>query len=406
MTQENIYQIWLQTALGYANNKPLGIYRNYSSASEFYNAGLQEWIRSGIFTKSELNRLNGTQLEKAKRIADTCDKTKINIITLWDEEYPELLKNIYDPPCVIYYRGSLFKDDMCLAVVGTRKASGGGIKLATEIGARFAEKGITTVSGGALGIDTAAHTGAMKAGGRRICVLGYGLNFDYIKQNEHIRNSSAENGAVISEYPPEYAASVYTFPKRNRIISGLSCGTVVVEAGKKSGALITASQALEQGRDVFAVPGAVSSPVSEGTNELIKSGAIPVTTPDDIIEYYFDTTGEIKSFLYEMTLPKTVSYNKTDKKNNGKEENKNDSDDKINTVKLNIDECEVSYNAKVIYKLISEQKTNVDNLCIKSNLGIVGVQCALTELEIGGYIVCLPGRMYEINKERNVCQSL
>ena len=403
MTQENIYQIWLQTALGYANNKPLGIYRNYSSAFEFYNAGLQEWIRSGIFTRSELNRLSDTPLEKAEKIADICDRTRINIITLWDDEYPELLKNIYDPPCVLYYRGSLFKEDMCVAVVGTRKASGSGIRLATDIGQRFGEKGITTVSGGALGIDTAAHMGAMKSDGRRICVLGYGLNFEYIKQNEHIRNSCAENGAVISEYPPEYAASVYTFPKRNRIISGLSCGTVVIEAGKKSGALITASQALEQGRDVFAVPGAVSSPISEGTNELIKSGAIPVTNPNDIIEYYYDSAGELKSFMYEMAVPKTVSHSKSNNKNYGKT---NETTDKTNTVELNIDECEVSNDAKTIYKLISQQTTNVDNLCIKSNLGIVAVQCALTELEISGYIVCLPGRMYEINKERNICQSL
>ena len=209
----------------------------------------------------------------------------VRVLTFNDEEYPASLRAIADSPIVLYVKGRLPENlSLSMAVVGSRGASLYGNSIAEQWSARLAEVGFTIVSGMARGIDTAAHTGALKAHGQTVAVLGCGLTHIYPPENKKLSDSIAANGAIVSEFAMETLPMPYNFPRRNRIISGLSMGVIVVEAAAKSGALITADFALEQGREVYAVPGKVDSPTSKGVHGLIKQGAKLVSCVEDILE--------------------------------------------------------------------------------------------------------------------------
>lgn len=218
-----------------------------------------------------------------RREMSRSEKQGIKIITMLDEGYPALLKQIYDPPLVLYVMGDL-QFDTAVGIVGSRRASFYGLSSAQRLAAGLAASGITVISGLARGVDTAAHRGALGSKGNTIAVLGSGLNNIYPPENEELAYSIAGSGAVISEFPLDTGPFPHNFPRRNRIISGLSMGIVVVEAAENSGALITADFALEQGREVFALPGEANSSTSYGTNNLIKQGAKLVTDVEDILE--------------------------------------------------------------------------------------------------------------------------
>jgi len=209
----------------------------------------------------------------------------IAIITLQDAAYPSRLKTIHDPPPALYVRGTLVpEDDLALAIVGAREATPYGVEVAERFAADLAAAGVTVVSGLARGIDTAAHRGALRVGGRTIAVVGSGLAHRYPRDHARCAEEIAQAGAVISEFPLSAPPRPAHFPQRNRLISGLSLGVLIVEAGARSGALITASCAAEQGREVFAVPGKITSALSEGTHALLKDGARLVTGVGDICE--------------------------------------------------------------------------------------------------------------------------
>jgi DNA processing protein len=223
-------------------------------------------------------------------------KLGIDALTLLDDEYPSNLRQVADPPPVLFVRGRLIVSDArAVALVGTRRATGYGYAVAERLAGDLAGAGVTVVSGLAKGIDTAAHRAALEAGGRTIAVLGNGLDQVYPPENSGLARQIVErdSGAVISEFAPAIPPDAVNFPRRNRIISGLSAGTVIIEAGERSGALITADFALEQGRDVLAVPGSIFSPVSAGTNELIKQGATPVTCATDVLTI-FETRDDLR----------------------------------------------------------------------------------------------------------------
>lgn len=210
---------------------------------------------------------------------------KIKTLTLQDKNYPANLRHIYQPPSIIYFRGEvLLEDNIAVAVVGSRRATDYGLGNAERLGFELASRGVTVISGLARGIDTAAHKGALRAGGRTIAVLGSGLDVMYPSENKRLADEITRYGAVISEFEPDAPPARHNFPKRNRIISGLSLGVVIVEAAKRSGSLITADFALEQGREVFALPGKVGSFTSEGTHNLIKQGAKLIESIEDIVE--------------------------------------------------------------------------------------------------------------------------
>jgi len=215
------------------------------------------------------------------------EKAKLKVIRREDDEYPEPLKQIYDPPPLLYVKGELkIQDRHAIAVVGARRCSHYGVTAAERLGGQIAGVGLTVVSGMARGIDTAAHKGALKRGGRTIAVLGSGLDRIYPAENAGLAAEIAGAGAVVSEFPMRKGPNRGNFPLRNRLISGLSLGVVVVEAAKKSGSLITAAQAVDQGRAVFAVPGRIDSPVSRGTHALIRDGAKLVESVEDICEEF------------------------------------------------------------------------------------------------------------------------
>lgn len=209
----------------------------------------------------------------------------VNIITWEETQYPKALRAIADPPIALYIKGNLQEgDEVAVAVVGSRRASWYGLQTAVQLGYDLALRGISVVSGLARGIDAAAHQGALKAGGRTIAILGSGLAGIYPSEHEALAKEVAKSGALISEYPMQAAPEACHFPRRNRIISGLSLGVVVVEAASRSGALITADAALEQGREVFAVPGPITAASSQGTHRLLKQGAGLITGVEDIVE--------------------------------------------------------------------------------------------------------------------------
>jgi DNA processing protein len=266
-----------------------------------------------------------TPIDLAHKIRTEAEKNEVQILTRSDEKYPELLKNIYAPPGAIFVKGEIQeRDSLGVAIVGMRTPSPYGRRAAQTLARALAERGITIVSGLARGIDTESHQAALEAGGRTLAVLGCGLNINYPSGQEELRNSIVRQGAVISELSWNYPPRPENFPRRNRLISGLSIATVVVEAAQRSGALVTARLALEQGRELMAVPGPIDSGRSVGCHRLLRDGAhliesvdaILAAFPDYVMEKFsslsnnsFSTGGKKKSAVRGMTphLPSSLS---------------------------------------------------------------------------------------------------
>lgn len=259
----------------------------FGSLGQLWRASAQdlqqvEGIGPGLARRIAAGCRDDARLERELSLAQ---RHQVRIITVEDPEYPPLLQAIHDPPLALYVRGELtVADGVAVAVVGARRASLYGTQCAERLAYDLALRGVTVISGLARGIDSAAHRGALRAGGRTLAVLGSGLARLYPPEHESLAQQITQHGALISEYPMETPPVPHNFPRRNRVISGLSRGVVIVEAAQRSGALITADCALEQGRDVFAVPGPMSSVTSQGTHQLLKEGARLVTSVEDILE--------------------------------------------------------------------------------------------------------------------------
>ena len=254
--------------------------------------------------------VNGEIRENAIMAYNQLISKKIEVIGIDNIKYPEMLKETEDAPAVLFYKGDIEKCRKCISVIGSRKATAYGLKAAQDVARDLASKGACIVSGMARGIDSRAHIGALAAGGITCAVIGCGIDVVYPAENKNLMEEIMEKGVVISEFAPGTAPLAQNFPARNRIISGLSFAVVVVEAGKESGTLITVDFALEQGRDVFAVPGNIYSDKSEGTNNLIREGARIVTAFSDIInEYEFLNKGDEIYDNGNFTIKdKTVKY--------------------------------------------------------------------------------------------------
>ncbi|MEW6429045.1 MAG: DNA-processing protein DprA [Thermodesulfobacteriota bacterium] len=279
---------WLALALtpglGHAGCRRL--LQRFGSARAVFSASEKELAEvAGVRRPVREEIKDGRGLRAAEEEADRCRRAGIAIVTMADERYPDLLRHSPDVPLVLFVKGDsgLLAGD-CLAVVGARAASVYGLEVAEKYAAMLARAGLTVVSGMAMGIDAAAHRGCLTAGGRTIAVLGCGLDIVYPGQNRELYRRIGESGALVSEYPLGTKPDAFRFPARNRIISGLSLGVLVVEAAKRSGSLITAELALEQGREVFAIPGRVDSPKSAGTHRIVQQGGKLVQCLDDILE--------------------------------------------------------------------------------------------------------------------------
>jgi len=263
--------------------------QSFKTIENLYNAEEEELLKiSGIGKKYKEIIINSKKKHNIDKHIEFMIKNNVDIISINDSEYPEILRNIYDPPLSLYIRGNkkILNDD-CIAIVGCRVCSQYGRNVAKELAYNISKHNINIVSGLAKGIDGVAHEGAIVAGGKTIAVLGNGLDTIYPLENVTLAKEILKTGgAIISEYPLGESPKKQNFPERNRIVSGMSKGIIVVEAKEKSGTLITVDFALEQGKDVFVVPGNINSENSKGTNELIKQGAKLITTYKDVLEEY------------------------------------------------------------------------------------------------------------------------
>ena len=282
------YWLWLTELPGLKNQTRLALLRHFPTPEDVYYADPEEVLLTEGITREQAKLLEDKDCSGADRILADCQRLDLDILTIQDAGYPNRLRNIYDPPCLLYVRGRLpaFDDEASIAVVGTRDCTPYGVSSAEKLGYGLAAGGAVVVSGLARGVDSAALRGALRAGGTVTAVLGNGLDVIYPPENQYLYEDVAAAGALVSEYPPGTSPEAKHFPVRNRIMSGLCVATLVVEAPARSGALITAGTALEQGRDVFAVPGPIDAPTSVGCNRLIRDGAGLVTDAWDILGEY------------------------------------------------------------------------------------------------------------------------
>jgi DNA processing protein len=299
-----------------------------------------------------------------KRISDF----GCRIVIQSDPEYPESLKHIYDPPVVLYVKGELLpKDKNAVAIVGSRMTTPYGVESARKLAYQLAYLGVTVVSGAARGIDTAAHQGALSAKGRTIAVLGTGINLITPPENAKLYEQIATGGALITQFPFNRPGDKQSFPIRNRIVAGMTLGTVVVEANLTSGALITANFATEYGRQVFAVPGRIDSPRSKGCHELIKKGAKLCESAEDILsefEYLFPATNRPPAPNETGVLPA----------------------------------LELSENEQKVYDVLSKEAISIDDVIRQSGLPVSAVSATLLSLEMKRLIRQLPGKMFLRNQ--------
>ena len=405
-----LYAVWLQQCIGYNCHKLKEMLEFFGSAEEIYSASSYERRESGFFTPNQIKRFSSYTLEDACVIIDKCDKLGYGILSIEDDDYPNRLYEISNPPCVLYVSGKMPDVDntLTIGVVGTRTATSEGIRNSFTFGRDLSMCGAIVVSGGALGVDCASHRGVLQNDGVTICVLGCGINYNYLSENAQMRSLITNKGAVISEYPPDYPPTNYTFPQRNRIISGLSNGILVIEAGIKSGSLITAQLALEQNRDVFSVPGSLINARAQGTNSLIKQGAITVTSYKDIVEEYsqrYELTIEPESSIADESEVSDVpvSGRKTMPKNKRKRnENRTVSPNinfgaRQNNIQTNIiPKCPdgASEEAKAVFDVLGENPLYIDEIADKLNMPPQKIMASLTELEIFGAAEGVSGGRY------------
>ena len=281
------YWLWLSQLRGLSPASARQCLRVFGSVKALFLAGEAE-LRRACLRPEEVKALSAKEIGAAEEIEEACRELGFRILCIRDAAYPERLRNIPDPPLVLYLRGELPPVDerLTIGIVGTRKATEYGRATAQRLAGELAERGCCVVTGLAAGIDSAAARGALAAHGAVIAVLGTGLDRVFPAGNEQLQETVGRVGTLISEYPPGTGATRYSFPQRNRIISGLCQGVVIVEAPEKSGALITAARAQEQGRDIFVVPGMVDDPGFQGSNALIRDGAQLVRSGADVLEEY------------------------------------------------------------------------------------------------------------------------
>ncbi len=398
-----LYWIW------YAELKLSGHIKNrllehFPTPEDIYHADEETLAAALGLTPQELNPLEDKDLGPARRIVQSCRQKNIGILTPTDALYPEKLRNLTDLPLVLYYRGQLpaLDEQPVIGVVGTRKATAYGLSTARRMGAELSACGTLVVSGGASGIDTLALEGVLEVDGSPVAVLGCGVDVVYPRNNKDLFRRIEEKGCLISEYPPETPALSWNFPRRNRIISGLSDGVLVVEAPEKSGALITAERAMEQGRELFVIPGNIDQKTCSGSNGLLRRGGIPVLEGWDIAREYenrypgvlcrktvtlsdLPVREQIPSETAVFLRQKPASLEGTDKKGI---DNGTDSSYSVPEKPLpSLTETE-----QAVLALVTREPVSMDAVIAESQMNSGTVLSALTTLSMKGVIRSLPGR--------------
>lgn len=355
---ENYYMMWLFRSLGLNLRRTYVLLEYFGSAIEIWNANEEMLLQINGITKQTVHDLNKGKELVAVWIREL-ELLGIKYISINDRHYPNLLREITDPPVGLYIKGELPENgSMMVSVIGARRCTEYGRNMAFKLSKDLAKEGIVIVSGMARGIDSMGHRGAIEAKGKTIAVLGFGHKNCYPAENRSLMEEIQKDGCLISEYPPDTEATKYNFPQRNRIIAGISQGLIVVEAGKKSGTLITVDFALDDGRTVMTLPANITSKASEGTNELIKQGCPIVTCAEDVL---FEIGAEQK------------------KKQQQNEE------------KL---EFNLSDEEKMVYELIGCEGVTLDYITKMLKMPIQDIQYILTMLELQAAIQKQPGDKY------------
>ena len=385
--------IWLTTRPGIGVHGRVALLRMFGTAEHIYELKERDYLETENFDRRWLEGLLDKSLAGAEKILNVCDDKGISLLTYADRAYPARLRNIPDPPVLLYYRGMLpdFDNEATIGVVGSRRCSAYGLLQAKQFGKLIAASGGIVISGGARGIDSMALRGALDSENPVVCVLGCGADVVYPPENRELFRQITSRGCILSEYQPGTRPNPGNFPVRNRIISGLSLGILVVEAPEKSGALITANLALEQGRDVFAIPGNLGVKSCEGSNHLIRDGAIVVENGWDVLrEYEQMFPGKLsdgrsreameRSFMVRFGRPApvytpVVVEGPVDKKDVDNPEDRNYSDVKEIKSALTDDEA-------TVYEALTPEAVLADELVVKTGLPAQRVAAALTMLQI------------------------
>ena len=360
------YWIWLSSLVKINPHKRYELLEYYKDPAYIWHESEEVLRKLPFIDNADVEHIINKQSRNCtQKILERLAEMDVNVITIQDNLYPEDLKNIYDPPTVLYVKGKLIRNEPGIAIVGSRRATSYGLDTAENLAAELSKYGLTIVSGMARGIDSKGHNGALAAGGRTIAVLGCGIDIVYPSENKELMKRICSNGAVISEYLPGTPPTAFNFPVRNRIISGISLGIAVIEANEKSGSLITANYALEQGKEVFAIPGNIDSINSTGTNRLIRDGAKIVLELGDILD--------------ELKISHSAN-NSFCKKNKV-----------MNTAGLDDDE-------KTIVKKLEKGSEHIDAIARACDLSIHSTGSILVMLEMKGFVEQMPGKSYRLVK--------
>ena len=382
------YWVWLSEVKGLTNRSKLLLLDHFGSPENIYYADEDEYRLVEGIEPRQIALLAEKPMEDADRILGACSRLGLRLLTMQDADYPVRLRNIFEPPCLLYVKGQLpvIDEEVAVAMVGTRKASPYGVEAAEKIAYGLSRQGAVVISGAAAGVDSASHRGALRAGGKTIAVLGCGLDVVYPAENEWLYRDIAASGALISEYPPGTAAEAWHFPVRNRIISGLSLAAVVVEAPEKSGALITANTALEQGRDVFAVPGPIDAPMSRGCNRLIADGAAALITDSwDVLREY-EAQYPHKILGERVELPRTLGYQAREELSRARAAAAAEETPSLPKLNLKTNDAGLTDDQIAILRTLKAGTMQVDDIIEQTGLPTRRVLSALTMMELEGCV--------------------
>lgn len=390
-----LYWLWFYQLEEFSRKKKLELLQHFADPEALYRCKKYDDMLG--LTQAQTEALLNKDMHDAKMLQNICLRKNIGIVTLTDNAYPQRLRSISEPPLLLFYKGLLpdFSKMPAIGVVGTRKATSYGLGIARKFGAQLSACGGLVVSGGAAGIDTMALQGGLDAGGQTVAVLGCGVDMTYPRTNRKLFMQIQEKGCLLSEYPPGTQPKPWQFPERNRIISGLSNGVLVIEAPEKSGALITARDALEQGRDVFAVPANIDMPTCVGSNALLGDGAAAVFTGWDILKEYAAQYPDVvrhpeeglpKSFL-QVAQP--TQFPSSDKKDIDNPAN--------NSYSVKIDErISLTPEEQKVLSALDRTPKAMDDVIAGLDIPAGEVLKIITKLSLQGLVENHPGRLISI----------
>lgn len=411
-----LYEIWLSLAFGAGSDKPNQILSYFETAEDFYKLGAEDMLKLGFLNHKEIANLKGTGLARAQKVIDDCRKTKIEFVTFSEPLYPQRLKLIYGPPAVLYYTGDIsgLDDEVSIAVVGTRKSNDYTIEVTKWLCEALARAGAVVISGCAVGIDAMAHFGALKGKGRTIAVLGCGIDVNYPAENNLLKQEILKRGgALISELPPKTNTNSKYFPIRNRLIAGLSLGVLITHAPSRSGSLITAEHALEQGKEVYCVPPySIMDLNCMGVMKYIRDGSTVVACAEDILMDFYVAYADklekskiIGDYINQKKMESRPQKIKTVKKVEqessiqlSEEEiasKTTEQKEKFQKATASFDETQIK-----VYNILDLTPKFIDEISTDCGLNVGVVLSVLTEFEILGIASSFGGRRYSLSQEK------